>query len=209
MTDKLLSTPTFLDLRKILNRNIELVPEQRLSEAQFKVFCQHNPELRVELTSQGNLYIMPPVHFDSSSFEAEVIAELTFYVRNTGQGRAVSSSGGFKLPDGSVRMPDAAWISEEKYDQLSRSARKSFPAVVPDFVVEIRAHSDSLAKLKDKMVNCWIGNGVRLAWLIDPKEQKAYIYRANGSIEVVANFEGTLNGEDVVPGFEFALNRLT
>ena len=65
-----------------------------------------------------------------------------------------------------------------------------------------------MARLQKKMTDTWIANGVRLAWLIDPVEQKAYIYRADGSIQVVADFSAKLGGEDVLPGFEFDLGLL-
>lgn len=39
-------------------------------------------------------------------------------------------------------------------------------------------------------------------------EQKAYIYRADGSIQIVTDFTSKLNGEDVLPGFEFDLGLL-
>ena len=55
------------------------------------------------------------------------------------------------------------------------------------------------------MQKVWIENGVRLAWLIDPYEEKAYLYRENGSIEVIENFEVSLLGEDVLPEFELKL----
>jgi len=54
----------------------------------------------------------------------------------------------------------------------------------------------------------WIDNGVRLAWLIDPKTKKTHIYRENGSIDIVEGFEAVLSGENVMPEFEFDLKLL-
>jgi len=54
----------------------------------------------------------------------------------------------------------------------------------------------------------WINNGVHLAWLIDPIEEKAYIYRKDGSIQIINNFETKLSGENVLEGFEFDLSIL-
>ncbi len=59
-----------------------------------------------------------------------------------------------------------------------------------------------------KMREIWIANGVRLAWLIDPKGQMAYIYRADGSEEAVPGFDKQLSGEDVLPGFALELGLL-
>jgi len=54
----------------------------------------------------------------------------------------------------------------------------------------------------------WIANGALLAWLIDPPQEKAWIYRANGTVEEVVGFDKALSGERVLPGFTFALDSL-
>jgi len=46
-----------------------------------------------------------------------------------------------------------------------------FLPMAPDFVVELRSASDSLEILQQKMQE-YIGCGVRLGWLIDPKINK-------------------------------------
>lgn len=52
-----------------------------------------------------------------------------------------------------------------------------------------------------------MANGVRLAWLIDPYEEKAYIYRTGAQEpEVISDFaNNVLSGENVMPGFELLL----
>ena len=42
----------------------------------------------------------------------------------------------------------------------------------------------------------------------DPKGQTAHIYRTNGEIQIVPNFDQTLSGEDVLVGFKLDLNAL-
>ena len=54
----------------------------------------------------------------------------------------------------------------------------------------------------------WIGNGVRLGWLIDPQKRISYIYRADGSIDIIRGFDKKLSGEDVLKGFELDLSLL-
>ena len=58
------------------------------------------------------------------------------------------------------------------------------------------------------MLNVWMQNGCRLAWLIDPKAQTTHIFRANGEIQIVNGFDKTLSGEDVLTGFTLLLSRL-
>ena len=199
--------PTF-HVELPLDSDVQIVPSRKFTDAAFEAFCRENPELRVELEPDGTLTIMPPAHFDSGHFELTIGSILFNYTKKQKNGLAFGPSTGFKLPDGSTRAADAAWVSNEQVEQLSPKERKSFARVVPEFVVELRSDSDRLVHLKGKMTNAWIANGVRLAWLIDPVERKAYVYRADGSIQVVTDFTAKLSGEDVLPGFEFDLGLL-
>ena len=116
-------------------------------------------------------------------------------------------SAGFTLPDKSVRSPDAAWLSKEKWERLSDAERKKFGHISPDFIVEVMSPSDDLPYLQDKM-EMWIKNGVMLGWLINTEEETTYVYRADGIVSKVDSFSNTLTGEDVLPGFTFNLNLL-
>ena len=53
----------------------------------------------------------------------------------------------------------------------------------------------------------YIENGVSLGWLIDPKNKKVHIYRANGEIEILDDPE-TVSGEDVLNGFELNVREI-
>ena len=43
------------------------------------------------------------------------------------------------LPDGSVRAPDAAWISFDRLRPLSSQDLAGFAPVCPEFVIELRS----------------------------------------------------------------------
>ncbi len=85
---------------------------------------------------------------------------------------------------------------------------KKFAPLVPDFVMEVRSSSDRIGKLKKKMTDTWLSNGVRLAWLLDPKMEKAYIYRPGQPVEEISGFDRSISGEQVCPGFEFDLRKM-
>jgi Uma2 family endonuclease len=114
---------------------------------------------------------------------------------------------GFRLPNGSMRSPDLAWIKKERWEQLSPEDQEKFAPLTPDFVIEVRSRSDSLKELQNKMQE-WIDNGCRLAWLIDPVQQKAYVYKREGLIKTAETFNEQLSGEDVLSGFELDLSLL-
>lgn len=96
----------------------------------------------------------------------------------------------------------------KKINALSEEDRKGIASIVPDFVMEVRSETDRIATLKKKMTDAWMANGVKLAWLIDPVKEKAWIYRADGASEEIDGFHHSLSGEDILPGFELKLTEL-
>lgn len=182
--------------------------EEQLTQEEFEDFCARHPELRVEREPDGQLNIMSPIHLASGSHEADFIIQLGIYAQAEKTGKVFSSNTGFTLPDGSVRAPDGAFVSYEQLDRLSTAEKHSFAPVVPEFISEVRSDTDSVGKLLSKMKEVWIKNGVRLAWLIDPLNRVSYIFRADGSEEVLKGFDRELSGEEVLPGFTFDLSIL-
>lgn len=53
----------------------------------------------------------------------------------------------------------------------------------------------------------YIENGARLGWLIDRKNKRVHIYRANGEIEILEN-PGKVSGENVLMDFELDLTKV-
>ncbi len=103
--------------------------------------------------------------------------------------------------------PDASWVSNQKWDGLTQQQREEeFSPLAPDFVVELRSSSDSLKKLQKKMAE-YIENGVRLGWLIDPKNKIVEVYRQGKEVEILES-PATVSGEDVLPGFDLNLNKI-
>ncbi len=179
----------------------------RMTEDEFFIFCQDHRDLRIERNSNLEIFIMSPTGGTTGLLEMEISGQLRDWSRKTKQGRVFSSSTGFRLPDKSMWAPDAAWVSQKKWDSLTPEAKQKFPPLAPEFVIELRSPSDSLPRLQKK-IQGWIDNGVQLAWLIDPWTESYTIYRADGSVEAADNFKGKLSGEGVVPGFELDLDVL-
>lgn len=179
----------------------------RMTEDEFFVFCQDHRDLRIERSRNLEIHIMSPTGGTTGLLEMEISGQLRDWYKETKQGKVFGSSTGFRLPDKSMWAPDAAWVSQEKWDALTTESKSKFPPIAPEFVIELRSPSDPLTRLQKKM-HGWIDNGVRLGWLIDPWAGTYAIYRADGSVEVVEEFSGTLSGEDVVVGFELDLDVL-
>ena len=186
-----------------------IVLERPLSIVEFTDLHSQFPELLMEREANGKVTIMSPVKQGSGKREFIISGHLFLWHNEHQVGDCFSPSTGIELPTGAVKSPDVAWVSDERLATLDQDSDEQFLKVVPDFVVEVRSSTDRLKKLKSKMENTWMANGVRLAWLIDPYKETVWIYRADQEIEIVKGFEGkTLSGEEVLEGFELPLDRL-
>lgn len=180
-----------------------------LSRETFLAFAERYPDLTMERDKNGITTIMSPVRRGSGKRESILVALLGIWNYTNRLGEFHGPSSGFTLPDGAFRQPDSAWISNERLAKSTDTDEESFISIVPDFVAEIRSGTDRLQKLQTKMTDVWMANGVRLAWLIDPYEEKAYIYRPGKDVETVEGFSGKqLSGADVLPGFELPLDEM-
>jgi Uma2 family endonuclease len=183
-----------------------------LSREEFVALAERCPDLGLEREKNGAVTVMSPVKRGSSKRESSVIALLYVWndnLNSANAGEVHGSTGGFDLPDGTTKSPDLAWISPERLAAAPQDEEEDFVKIVPDFVAEVRPRTDRLKKLQKKMSDSWMANGVRLAWLIDPYEEKVHIYRQGKPVEIESGFAGKkLSGEDVLPGFELPLDKM-
>ncbi|HAG85529.1 MAG TPA: hypothetical protein DCL61_31405 [Cyanobacteria bacterium UBA12227] len=177
-----------------------------ISDEELMLLSSKNPELRFERNADGTLISMAPTGGISGNREMKAGHYLMAWVDSHDLGEVFSSSTGFKLANGAVRSPDAAFVSKERLPEGWDQGEDEFINLAPDFVIEIRSKTDSLETLKAKMEE-YIANGVRLGWLIDRKNRQALVYRADGTITQYPA-TATLSGEDVVPGFMLVLGKL-
>lgn len=209
-TYKNLIIQSAFSLKKIVEID-SVILNKKLSIESFKALAVAFPDLRMERDKNGKTTIMSPVNFGTGKREIRVSVYLgSWWIANDEVGELFSPSTAIQLNDTSVKCPDAGWISEERLAQNPvEQEDDNFLKVAPDFIVEVKSKSDSLRKLKKKMADSWIKNGVRLAWLIDPYKQKAYIYReGQESPEEIKGFDNTfLDGEEIIKGFKLPLEK--
>jgi len=190
--------------------NVELPVRLRLdrpmTDEELMRFCAANELLRVERDANGELIVMTPPGLEGGGAELDVAGELRNWALQDGRGRAFGPNSGVKLPDGSMRMADASWISWPRLNALSPSQREGFSPICPEFVIEVRSKSDRLKPLQEKM-QMWIANGVELAWLIDPSRKAVEIYRPNQQPEIQEGHTAAY-GERSVGGFVLELGKI-
>lgn len=187
--------------RFVLNtESVGLTPEQ------FFRLCRDNPELRIELTAQKEIIIMSPTGSKTGWRSARITIQLGIWAERDGTGLVFDSNTGFILPSGAERSPDASWIRRERWDALTPEQQNVFAPICPDFVIELRSPSDSLAETKEK-VEEYIANGARLGWLIDPIDRRAYVYGPDRPPVCLENPD-SVSADPVLRGFELRLTEL-
>lgn len=183
-----------------LNSVIELTDEQ------FFQLCQVNENLRFERTATGELRIMPPTGGETSNRNAGLTAQVWIWNEQNKLGKVFDSSGGFKLPNGADRSPDASWIKLERWNALTQKQQTRFLPLCPDFVVELLSPTDSLRETQEKMRE-YRDNGASFGWLINRKSRQVEIYRIGKDVEVLES-PVSLSGEDILPGFVLNLEAI-
>lgn len=189
-------------LARVLVGSAEDEPEPYTQE-EFEILATNYPELRMELTREGRLIIMPPAGGESGGRNADLTADLVYWNRQSQTGKVFDSSTGFILPNGADRSPDASWVERSRWEGLSPEQRERYVPLCPDFVVELLSRTDSLAETREKM-NEYMENGVRLGWLINPCRKQVEIYRPGQAVEVLDN-PVSISGEPILPGFTLDL----
>lgn len=208
MTDLATETIPFENPLLALAEDAPVRIRSRISKARFHRLLLRNSDVKIERDKNGVIIIYPPMTLNSAFNEGEAFFYLKAWSKSNKLGKVYSPSAAFDLPDGSTHKADGAWISKQKLDRLTPAEQESIALIVPDFVMELRSKTDSLLQLKKKMTKVWMANGVQLAWLIDPYTQKAWVFRAGAPVEEMPDFNHTLSGEDVLPGFTLSLREL-
>jgi Uma2 family endonuclease len=187
---------------------INIPEEYPMTDDELFAFCAANKELRIERDELGQLIIMSPSGGITGNLNFRISGIFFQWAEMNGQlGYGFDSATGFRLADRSMRSPDVSWVRKTKWDELRLEDQEKFAPICPDFVIELRSKSDSLSQLKSKMEK-WMENGCELAWLIDPIQQKTYIYQPNVAVYEVTDFDQKLSGGTLLPGFELDLARL-
>jgi Uma2 family endonuclease len=183
---------------------VQLPAALRFTDDEFEQLAAANRKLRLELSATGELILMPPTGGETGNRNFEIYIDLGIWNRQQGLGKAFDSSTGFRLPNGATRSPDAAWITLDRWENLTSEQRKRFLPLCPDFAIELVSETDDVDDTRSKMQE-YLDNGLRLGWLISPKARQVEIYRPSQAVKLL-NAPKSLSGEDVLKGFSLNLH---
>ncbi len=185
----------------------------QVTTEQFDRLCIDNPDLRLELTPNGELIVMVPTGGESSKQNADLIVDVGIWNRQTNLGEVFDSSGGYDFTalGGGILAPDVSWIEKSR---LPEGKIVGFIKVVPDFVIELRSATENLQPLQQKMQE-YQRLGVRLGLLINPQNKQVEIYRSplaqaelSGQAKELLESPNSIDCNEVMPGFVLSLMRM-
>jgi len=188
----------------VLSHPIELRTDiwKGLADDELLDLCQGNKHLKIERDESGNILIKSPTNFLTEFFNSNLLYLLMDWNKKFQVGKFTGSSGGFILPDNSMRAPDIAFVLNENIEKFTKEELYKFPHLCPDFVVEVISSKEELAEAKKKM-KMWMSNGCQISWLLDSFEQKIYIEHKGGIEYIHEDFSVELKGNLFLNGFSF------
>jgi Uma2 family endonuclease len=157
----------------------------------------------------GELVEVSPAGLPHGRIIARMAGALDAYLGHHGGGR-VYVDGGFVLPlrddPERLRGPDIAFVSDETLSRVGGEPESGFARFAPDIAFEVDSPSNTDEDVPGK-VQDYLDAGVRLVWVIRPRNRSAMVYHADGSARLLREND-TLDGEDVLPGFSVGVRKL-
>jgi Uma2 family endonuclease len=161
--------------------------------------------MRHELLA-GRLTAMEPTGAEHGRVAGDVFGLLREHVRNSDLGVTFAAETGFVIgrdPD-TVRAPDAAFVTKERYAALGPTPR--FWPEAPAFAAEVLSPGDSAAEVASKAF-AWLDAGTKTVLVVDPGQSTATVYRSREDIQTFEHTD-TIDLTDTVPGWRLTLSEL-
>lgn len=100
---------------------------------------------------------------------------------------------------GDSLVPDIAFFARGRIPRGADGRLVDDVMLPPDLAIEVMSRGQTVTNLSKPLERA-IRKGVRLAWLIQPRQDRVYVFRPGRDVEVLEP-GATLSGEEVVPGF--------
>jgi Uma2 family endonuclease len=158
----------------------------------------------------GERLEIPPMSAYAGKVASRLVRKLGDFAEAQQLGEAVVETL-FRLPlaedQGRNRRPDVAFVSFDRWPaDRPQPVDANAWDVVPDLAVEVVSPHDLAEDLLDKILE-YFRAGVRLVWMIWPRQRQVYAYETPTRIRVLAEADA-LEGEPVLPGFRLPLASL-
>jgi Uma2 family endonuclease len=108
--------------------------------------------------------------------------------------------------DPTGRLPDIAFVSFDRWAEYRRVPSHDHWHVAPDLLVQIVRRGELAEDFTVHLAGCF-NAGVRRVWLLFPDKSEVRVYESPTDVHTLVN-DQSIEGEDVLPGFEHSLASL-
>lgn len=193
-------------LRKLGNvspRRVRLRPLPGRATEEDVVRAEEKENVLCELVD--GVLVEKVMGYPESSLACELIFHLRSYLKEHNVGILGGESGATRLLPGLIRMPDVSFVSWERLKDPAAAAEPIL-GVAPDLAVEVLSKGNTRGEMRQKLKEYFLA-GVRLVWYVDPKAKTVRVFAAPDVVTTLGESQ-TLDGGDVLPGFELSLKEL-
>lgn len=160
-----------------------------------------NPALQVLTAAESEVM----ASLEHGAIGSRLNRYLDTYVADNKLGRVFMAQTTFRFKGTLVtRFPDITFLTAAR---LPASLRIEAD-FAPDLAVEVVSKNDTDFEIEERVIQ-YQQSGVRLIWVIHPVSQTITVYRLTSGVK--AQFladSDELSGEDVIPGFKVAVQKL-
>ncbi len=158
--------------------------------------------VKYELNEGELVKVSPSPRLVHNRVRDEIGFRLREYVRSRQLGE-VTMETDFKLTEGTVRIPDIAFV---RADRLAGIDPRQRLEGAPDLAIEVASPSDDPDDLVLKAQQ-YIASGARAVWIIYPEARLAYLYKP-GQRPEVREAHQSLDEAEILPGFSAPLSAI-
>jgi Uma2 family endonuclease len=152
----------------------------------------------------GELVMSPKNDFFHGDICVRLSRALSTFAEAKQLGIVLDSSTGFWMKNRNCRAPDISFVSRQRLKAMGfKRSTRSFFRGAPDLAVEVLSLHYSRREM-DRRLEDFFESGTRLAWIIDPENERVEVCRSPTDRALIGS-GGLLDGQDVLPGFQFPI----
>lgn len=149
----------------------------------------------------GEIVEMPSNPF-VSAIAARIIYFFMSYLAQKPIGRVTGEAGLYQVA-GDRYAPDVAYISKTRQAELAREGANPNPPELAVEVISDEGNAQEQRELRLKISN-YLAVGT-MVWVVRPVSQLVEVHRPGKPVQLIG-MEGTLDGDDVLPGFSLKVS---
>jgi Uma2 family endonuclease len=150
----------------------------------------------------GELVMSPKNNLQHEQICQRLNFALESFNRSHRLGAVFGSSMGFWMENRNCRAPDVAFVSKARLREfgLKSNAKAFFPGA-PDLAVEILSPGNTRSEMDERLAD-FFASGSQAVWIVHPDEQFVEVCHSPTDRTLVGP-AGVLDGEKILPGFQF------